>query len=176
MSDRPSRKGCRACLAVAVLAIVAAAALYGPVIRDFWNEGILQTYLFPQRKRAYAGDSVANLKAQHTALMLYHESEGQFPEASGWMDAIENRLRTADMDREEALKKLRRPDLHDQPQAYGYAMNDAASAKYKEDVPEPAKTPLTFETPDTARNAHGPASSGLRGGNAISIEGGLLKL
>lgn len=176
MTDQPRRKGCLACLTIAALAIVAGGAVYGPVIRDFWKEGILQSYLFPEKKRRYEGDTIANLRAQHTALLLYHESEGQFPEASGWMDAIENRLRTADMDKEEALKKLRRPDLQDQPDAFGYAMNDAASARYKEDIPEPAKTPLTFESSNTERNAHGPASGAPKGAHAVSVEGGLLRL
>ncbi|MFN3682302.1 MAG: hypothetical protein ACK41F_00040 [Fimbriimonadaceae bacterium] len=176
MGERPKRRGCRGCLLLGLLAAVAVVAFYGPVVKDFWDRGILQTYLFPQRKREYSGDSIANLKAQHTAMMLYHESEGQFPEASGWMDAISNYLRTADMDKEQSLKKLRRPDLAGRQDAYGYAMNDAAGAQYKDDIPDPAKTPLTFESADTAWNAHGDPEAAPKGSQAISVEGGILRL
>lgn len=176
MTDRPKRKGCRGCLLLVLLAVLAVAAFYGPVVKDFWDRGILQTYLFPQKKRAYSGDSMANLKAQHTAMMLYHESEGQFPEASGWMDAISNYLRTADMDKEQSLKKLKRPDLANAPDAYGYAMNDAAGAKYKDDIPNPAQTPLTFESRDTGWNAHGDPKTAPKGSQAVSVEGGILRL
>jgi hypothetical protein len=124
-----------------------------------------------------------NLKALHTALMLYQESEGQFPDASGWMEAIKMRTQTSDMKEEESIKKFINPLIRPAGAAiFGYAMNDACSKKYNRDIPEPAKTPLIFDSQDTAWNAHGDPAKLLpnpprQGGNfGISVEGSVLKL
>src|SRR5436309_1729398 len=60
-------------------------------------------------KHDYSGTSIDNLRRMQTALLLYNDSEGQFPDSSGWMDAIGNRLETADLNKGEAKKKLIRP-------------------------------------------------------------------
>jgi len=79
-------------------------------------------------ERTYNATNEGNLKALYTALMLYHDSEGQFPQAAGWMDAIKTRIQANDMKPEEAAKKLVNPLAATGAGTYGYAMNDAASA------------------------------------------------
>jgi len=144
----------------------------GQDLQNFWRNGAIGALLFPPPKRKYTAGNETNLKALQTALMLYHESEGQFPQAAGWMDAIEPRIRTFDMELSEAKKKLVRPDLAGKEGEFGYALNDAASGKYKDDVG--GKAILVFESKATARNAHGdPAKD--REGYAIAVDGTLLK-
>ena len=167
---------------VSIIAIVLLIAFTGPgqVIRDLWRNGILQGLMQGGPDRKYAASEQANLKAIYTALMLYHDSEGQFPEARGWMDAIRNRLTTSDMKSEESAKKLIRPDVEGQPGAYGYAMNDRASGKYSKDL-EP-KMPLVFDSKDLSKNAHGnpdallPYPKGSGRNVAIAVDGTILKL
>lgn len=163
-------KARRVLLGCGVLGLAAlgyAAWRFGPAAIDLYRAG----FFSGQQKHAYQGDTLDNLRALHTALMLYHDSEGQFPIAEGWMDAVEPRLRTADLEPDEAAKKLVRPGVQD---GQGYAMNDAASGKYKDDV-EP-KVPLVFESRATGRNAHGdPAKDRLPGGKAIATDGSLLQ-
>lgn len=146
------------------------------VFRDFldvWRAGFFEEV----EPVEYRGASLDNLKAQHTALMLYHDSEGQLPLAAGWMDAIENRLQTRDLKPGEGAKKLVAPSYAGQLGKYGYAMNDACSGKYKDDVASPDTTPLVFESTDAARNAHGdPKNLGRPQGQAISLGGQVLQL
>lgn len=132
-----------------------------------WRDGA-----FSHETHDYVGTSTENLRRIRTALMLYHDSEGQFPDASGWMNAAIDRLQTADLNKGEGLKKLVRPDLLGQDGAYGYAFNDACSRKYKDDVKDP-KTPLVFESTDKAFDAHGDPAK-LRKGLAITIDGTIL--
>lgn len=123
-----------------------------------------------------------NLKAMHMAMMLYHESEGAFPDSSGWMEAVEPRIQVNDMTKSENFKKMISPEFLKEKGKYGYAMNDAASQKYKDDISEPDTTPLIFDSSDLARNAHGtpetllpsPPRNGRNQG--VSISGQILKL
>jgi hypothetical protein len=69
------------------------------------------------------------------------------------------------------MKKLIRPGLSEGQ--FGYAFNDAASGKYKDDLKEPAKTALVFESMETQKNAHGDPAR-LRKGIAISVDGTVL--
>lgn len=117
-------------------------------IREAVSDALSET-----EKRKYNATTEANLKAIYTALMMYHDSEGAFPRAEGWMDAIQGRIVTSDMEGSEAQKKLISPALQGQPGQFGYAMNDKASGKYKDDL-DP-KMPLVFDSSDTAKNAHG---------------------
>ncbi len=152
----------------------------GKAYRDIWSTGAVQAAISGPEKREYNATTDANLRAIHTALMMYHDSEGQFPVAEGWMDAIENRIGTADMDGSETQKKLVSPSLQGQAGQFGYAMNDQASGKYKDDL-DP-KMPLVFDSRETVKNAHGlpekmapqPARDGQNAG--ISVDGTLLKL
>ncbi len=162
----------------AALAFVTYVAyIWGPIALDFIRAGFLEQ----DPKLRYSGTSMDNLKALHTAMMLYHESEGQFPHSDAWMEAVEDRIYIANMKKADARKKLVNPLLPPVPGQFGYAMNDAASAKYKDDVPEPSKTPLLFDSSDTSRNAHGDPKKLLPspprpGGNlGVSIEGAILK-
>ena len=153
------------------------AYLVGPEAASAWRAGFFQR----EARHEYVGTSLDNLKRLHTAMLLYHDSEGQFPNAAGWMDAIENRLQTNDLKPGEGEKKLRNPALPENPEVYGYAMNSLASGKFKDDLPDPAKTILLFDSQNTARNASGdplkdapnPARPG--GNLAITIDGALLK-
>lgn len=175
------KKGCK--ITCGVLAVVAVIALIwaGPVIRDFYNSGILGSQLSGKQMREYQGTSMDNLKALQTALMLYHDSEGQFPDSAGWMDAIKDRIKAGDMTQEEADKKFVNP-LLGKAGEFGYAMNDACSKKYKDDIKDPSKTPLLFDSLSTGWNAHGSPTSLLPkparpGGNlGIAVDGTVLKL
>lgn len=152
------------CLGVFVLIVAGLAIFAGDTVRDLW--GVISAYLERDAKHSYVGTSRDNLKALYTGIMLYHESEGQFPEAAGWMDAVKPYIKTNDLTDEEAMKKFVRPDSG----GYGYGMNDSASAKYKGDLEK--GTVLIFESSDTKWNAHGTPPSGVLG---IQVDGGLTK-
>jgi hypothetical protein len=137
-----------------------------------WRAGFFESKPPPH---AYAGDSKDNLRMMRTALLGYEESEGLFPEAGGWMDAIQNRLKTDDLKKGEGAKKLIRPDLLDQSGKFGYAINDKVGGQYHGDIKDP-KTPLIFESTPTDRNAHGdPATIGKAGGLVITVDGTILE-
>lgn len=140
----------------------------GKDIRNLWSNGTIPSLLFPPANRPYSANAEGNLKAIRTALMLYHDSEGQFPQGAGWMDAIENRMTASDMTGAESKKKLIRPDLANSPNEYGYALNDKASGKYKDDVG--AKTVLVYESKQVERNAHGDAAKD-KSGAGITVDG-----
>lgn len=135
----------------------------GDTIRDLWS--VARELIFKDPKRQYAGTSRDNLKAMYTGMMLYHESEGQFPHAAGWMDAIGNFVQTNDLTPEEAQKKFVRVEG-----GFGYGMNDDASAQYKGDLKK--ETILLFESDDLKRNAHGKPDESALG---IQIDGGFTK-
>ena len=154
---------------------------FGKAFKDFWKHGIIQAAVEQDdQTRRYEASEANNLKAIYTALMLFHDSEGQFPSAKHWMDSIQNRLRTTDMSPQEAAKKLVRPGLPSGGGAYGYAMNDKASEKYNKDLNP--KMPLIFDSRDLKKNAHGdpatllPNPSGRGRNMAIAVDGTLLKL
>ncbi|HMS54266.1 MAG TPA: hypothetical protein PKA27_02605 [Fimbriimonadaceae bacterium] len=149
----------------AIVVVLAGAGLFfGPAIADLWEVG--KAYLEKDEKRTYSASSVENLKALHTAMMLYHESEGQFPVASGWMDALRSRVQTNDLDASEAMKKFVRPGA--KPGEFGYAMNSEASGKYEGDLPK--ETILVFESDDMKWNASAKPTPKDRG---ITISGAL---
>lgn len=146
----------------------------GKALRDIWKTGAVQGMISDEEKLQYNPTSEGNLVAIRTALMLHHDSEGAFPAADKWMDSIENRLLTSNMTKEEAGKKLIRPDLESKPSSFGYSLNDKVAGKYKDDVPP--KTVLVYESKATARNAHGDAEAkGQRVGLAITVDGTILK-
>lgn len=165
-----------------VLAILVAACFPGvrQTVRgvyDLWQKGAFKS----AQKKDYSGTNIENLTALHTALKLFHDSEGQFPDTADWMDAIEPRLKTY-IYGESAMKKLVRPDLLEEEGQYGYALNDACAGKYIDDIPNPDDTPLVFVSTDTGKNAHGDPKTllpnpPLGGGNVgISVSGKILKL
>ncbi|MBL8059634.1 MAG: hypothetical protein JNK63_02835 [Chthonomonas sp.] len=161
------KKGWKWTIGIGLVLLGTIGYLVGPEALSAYRSGFFDK----EKKKLYAGDTVDNLRRLHTAMMLYHDSEGQFPYAAGWMDAIENRLQTNDLVKDEGKKKLHRPEFANSQVQYGYAMNDAAEAKYKDDLPK--ETELIFESKSTERNAHGDAKSG-KTGTAITIEGKLI--
>ncbi len=160
-----------------LVGIVGAGLWVGPTLRDLYRGGFFNSV----GTRQYKGTLDENLKAIRTALMLYHDSEGQFPNSAGWMDAIRTRIRTDDLSGAEAEKKLMDPAYGGKPNVYGFAMNDAASGKYKDDIKD-KKAPLIFESQSTARNAHGDPKKDApnpphRGGDyGITVDGVIVKL
>lgn len=145
---------------------------YGPLFLGLWRHGVFDR---PSEQRAYEGTSIDNLRAMRTALLGFEDSEGQFPAASGWMDAIKNRLRTDDLRKGEESKKLVYPGYLGQEGKFGYALNDAVSGKYHADLKDP-KTILVFESTSTERSAHGePAKVRRPGGIAIAIDGEIIR-
>jgi hypothetical protein len=170
--------GCLGLVAVLVLLILFTPP--GKAIRDLLGTGIVQASLSPKEMEQYHATTEGNLKAIYNALKLYQDSEGQFPDASGWMDAIQNRILVNNMTGEEAQKKLISPAVSATPGQFGYAMNDKASAKYIGDL-DP-KMPLIFDSSNTAKNAHGtpdtllpkPPRSGQNMG--ITVDGTIVKL
>ncbi len=129
------------------------------------------------KQHKYSATSMENLKALYQAVSLYYESEGVLPEASGWMDAAKNYVRTNDLKRGEELKKFVNPRFPAADGVFGYAYNAALSKAYLDEVKDPAKTPMIFESMDTRWNAFGdpkdlqpdPELSG--GNNAVTADG-----
>jgi hypothetical protein len=171
-APRKRRRGCWIAAGILAAILLGAGIFYGPTLLDFWRT--FGDALFKPEKRAYQATSEQNLKAIHQGIMLHHESEGTFPSAAKWMDEIENRLKSNDLAKGEAEKKLVRPDLLGQAGKYGYAINKAAASRYRDDLRDPAKTILVYESKQTTRNAHGdPATD--RDGLAITVDGTILK-
>jgi hypothetical protein len=153
------------------------AALWTPmrVLIDLWS------LIPPARVMVkYNANNEANLKALRLALMAYHESEGEFPDASGWMDAIKSRVKVDNMSSAESDKKFVNPLYPAKTGVFGYALNDAASRKYKGDLKK--NTILIFDSTDTAWNAHGdpvklrPAKPFPGGQVGITVEGSIVRL
>ncbi|MGV3615908.1 MAG: hypothetical protein ACO1SV_11285 [Fimbriimonas sp.] len=158
---------------VVVVALLTAFTPPGKAVQDLWRNGAIQALFFPEPKRTYDATNESNLEALHTALLLYHDSEGQFPAGNGWMDAIQPRIATSDLAKGEAEKKLVRPDLAGQADKFGYALNAKAAGKYKDDVGD-GKTVLIYESKATGRNASGDPVTD-RDGMAVTIDGTILK-
>lgn len=146
-----------------------------------WSHGFIDQYLSPEAARKYNASNEQNLKSLYKAMLQYHESEGQFPQARGWMDGIRSFGAASDLAKGEADKKFVNPEFAGKPGKFGYAMNDAASGKYKGDLKDP-KMPLLFESSDTSRNAHGdpkllmPKPPRAGGNLGIAVDGTILKL
>jgi hypothetical protein len=152
-------------------------------LRAMWRAGAVQAMITPQEMRTYQGTSKENLKALYTAMMLEHDSEGAFPKAAEWMDALKDRLATNDMSLTEAEKKYVNPMAGPaKPGQFGYAMNAALEGKYKDDVKDPDKTLLIFDSSDTSRNAHGDPTellpkSARQGGNlGVTVSGKVVEI
>lgn len=137
----------------------------GPVISAAVRAGFLDQ---AQERTLKAGQTEANLKALHQAIMMYSESEGALPEAAGWMDAAYTRLKTADLKDEEAKKQMKSQEGLADDQ-YGYAMNRALSGKDPFD-PKLKDEPLIFESESKSWNAAGdPVKDRAKGRTAQSI-------
>lgn len=152
----------------------------GKAVRDIWGTGAVQAAMSEPEMRAYHASTETNLKAIYTAMKIYEESEGAFPDSAHWMDAIQSRMVVSDMTDAEAAKKLVTPSLVGKPDQYGYAMNAEASGKFSGDLAP--STPLIFDSSDTKRNAAGspdalsPKPPRAEQNMGISVNGKLLKL
>lgn len=144
----------------------------GDVALDAYRAGFLTT----TKQTEYHGSNEENLKALRTALLLYHDSEGQFPDGAGWMDAISTRLQTADLKPGEGEQKLRRPDAAEGE--FGYGLNKVVSGQYVDDLPEKGKTLLLFESKETQKNAVGDVTDLVRdgGGKGITVDGEIVSI
>lgn len=125
--------------------------------------------------RVYSATSIENLQAIRTALLLYHDNEGQFPVAEGWMEGIQPMLKTNDLSVEEAAKKLVNPGLSDPKGGeHGYSLNQQASAAFRGDLKD--TTILVYESPaDRKRNASGDPSSS-KGNHGITLDGNVVTI
>lgn len=145
----------------------------GDAVRDLLKTGILEKN---EANAKFEGDTVAHLKALHTAAEVFHQSEEKFPEAATWMDDLLPRLKTSDLAQGEAEKKLVRPDLQGKTGEFGYAISTAAQGKYKGDIKD-EKTILFFESTPRSKNASGdPAVDALKGGKAITVKGEIVSI
>jgi hypothetical protein len=118
----------------------------GPVVRDLIKNGFLDRV----DREEYTADRVGNLKALRTALMLYHESEGIFPEANGWVEAIKPRIASNGMSEAEALRKFDNPVTTTKGQIE-YALNPAVAGKFEGDLSSKA-IPLVSESSGSAND------------------------
>jgi hypothetical protein len=173
---RKRRKGCLVVLAVLLLPVVLFPKRIYYTLNAFLDVQ-KAGFLDATKQRKYSASSMENLKALYQAVSLYYESEGVMPHAAGWMDAAKTYVRTNDLKRGEEMKKFVNPRIEGGEGVYGYAFNDALSGVYREDVADPAGTPMIFESSDTAWNAHGEPAAlqpdpELEGGNlAVTAEG-----
>jgi hypothetical protein len=145
----------------------------------FWNTvsvvvRIVEPMVTPMQTRTVSGDSSDRLMAIQTALELYHQSEGHYPDVDGWMEEVERRIRSADLPDEEAKLLLIRPGVEN---GYGFALNEAFAGQYFEDVPNHETTVLVFESSSTNRDAAGaPETAGLPGGIGVTSSGSVKEL
>lgn len=95
-----------------------------------------------------------NLKQLGAAFALYLDANGAYPPADKWMDEITLYLRAGDLPKEEQEKKLRCPDLPYHPDTYGYALFRSLSGKWADEIPEPEKQVVVFDSSNLSRNAN----------------------
>jgi hypothetical protein len=178
MANRKRMKKGFQALGIVVLAL---AAYFGYPIARVALAAVRQGFFEKSQPEKYVSTTQSNLQAIYKGIMLYHDSEGQFPASTGWMDAIQNRIQSGTMTSEEAAKKLVDPSFAGQLGKYGYAMNDAVSQKYLGDLKDKS-TILVFMSSDTGKNAHGvpkrlaPNPPRGNGNFAITIAGKIIPL
>ncbi|MBS1706854.1 MAG: hypothetical protein JST40_13385 [Armatimonadetes bacterium] len=160
-------------IVVLTVSILYAGFRFGPDLVAVYKAGFLDKI----EKREYQASRLGNLEAMQTAMLLYLDSEGAFPPADLWMEAIEPRLKTADLKEGEAAKKMIRPDFEPNSGSYGYAYNTQCAGKYTDDLPQKDKTILIFESTEAKRDAHGdPHTAGLKKGKGITISGDVVEV
>lgn len=160
-------------LAVVGLALLGVVLFYGPTLLDFLRAGFFTS---TPEKQAWHPETEKNLHALYTGMKLQHDSDGVFPDSSQWMEKVQNRVKTETLKKGEEAKKFVDPAAGGAPGVYGFAMNDAASGKYIDDIKD-KKMPLIFQSTETAWNAHGdPAKIGRKGGIGVAVDGTIVKL
>lgn len=165
------KKTIRIVLAVIGVALAVLCWWLSPIIRALFEVGLPTK----TQQRVYEATSIENLQAIRTALLLYHDNEGQFPAADGWMEGIRPMLKTHDLSFDEAAKKLINPAISDlQPGEHGYAMNAEASDAFRGDLKE--TTILIYESPaDRKRNASGDPQNS-KGNHGITLDGNVVTI
>lgn len=152
---RRRRWGLWVALAFFVLILAAlgwALLTYLPLYRELERRGV---FTEPEL-RSYQGTSQENLKALHRALMAYHDSEERFPDAQAWMDAALPYTRTSDLKEDEERKKFQNPLIRPGgTDVYGYGFNEALAGKFVDDIADPERTVLIYDSQETGWNAHG---------------------
>lgn len=157
----------RVVLVVLSVALVVGAAFLIPVARLALVAN-RQGFFESSKPKDYLADRERNLDAIRVALNLTYESEGQFPEADKWMDALFTRMKTDDLTESSAKEKFHRPDVP--AGKFGYAFNRAAAGKIKKDLPP--GTVLVYECTQADWNASGdPGADRIPDGRAITVEG-----
>ena len=165
------KKWVMATLAIVILALAYGAYWLYPTVRD-----LLSLVPKDSPKQGWTPDTEKNLSALYVAMKAAHDSDGTFPKSDGWMDKLLPRLRTNTLKQGAENEKFVDPAAGGKPGEYGFAMNDAASEKYIDDIKD-KETPLVFQSTDTKWNAHGdPAKIGRKGGIGISVEGKIVRL
>jgi hypothetical protein len=151
------------------LLLVGLAVWVGPVLVAAKRAGLLDA----TEAEKYQPSREANLKAIATALNLVHDSDGAYPKAENWMDAIGNRLQRNGMTPAEAQSKLTRPGLDPAAGQFGYAYNRKVAGKYRDDLPNKDEF-LVTESRTLTRNfaSDGNLESELWG---VTVQGKLVK-
>lgn len=160
------------CSVVGVV-LIALALFYGPTLLNLSKAGFFSS---APEKQAWHPDTEKNLKALYTGMKLQHDSDGVFPNSAQWMEKVQNRVKTETLKKGDEAKKFVDPAAGGAPGVYGFAMNDAASEKYIDDIKD-KKMPLIFESTETGWNAHGdPAKIGRKGGIGVAVDGSIVRL
>ncbi len=165
---------------VTLVVVVVAVAVGGPwlyqasrVYFDAKKAGLLDDV----QTEKYRASRENNLKAIREALMQAAESDGQFPEASKWMDTAMIRLKTSDITPDEAKDKLRIPGRSGGKTDFGYAFNDEMEGKDPSALKDKADTILVYESQQNVWNAHGdPKTDGRKGGKGVTVAGTIVEL
>ncbi|MEQ1821494.1 MAG: hypothetical protein ABL949_03205 [Fimbriimonadaceae bacterium] len=153
-----------------LIAITIEATVTWSGVFSLFRNGFAQALVKP-KKEEYEGSTEENIKALRTALLLYHDNEDQFPDASGWMDAIKNQLKSNNLKPDEELKKFKVDGVG--PTEYGFAFTASASKKNKSEL-KPDEV-LVYVSKDRVWNAHGkPNEQG--SGLAITVDGKILRI
>lgn len=159
------------CGVVAAVVLIFGGWWLYPTVRD-----ILKLVPADRPKQGWTPDTEKNLKALYTGMKLQHDSDGQFPKSSAWMDKVINRVKSETLKTGAEKEKFVDPAAGGKPGEYGFAMNDLASEKYIDDLKD-KKMPLIFQSTDASWNAHGdPAKIGRPGGIGMAVDGTIVKL
>lgn len=143
----------------------------GKTLSDASKAGLLDE----TKTEKYQASRDNNLKAIHRALMLAADSDGEFPEATKWMETALIRLKTSDISEDEAKEKLKIPGLG--PTEFGYALNTVFGKAHPGEIKVKSDAILVYESKDASWNAHGnPETDGRDGGKAVTFGGEIISL
>ena len=129
---------------------------YGHVVQILKDTGAIKdTTVAPPQDAPATASSAQNLKDLYAAFSQYAGSnEGVLPPAEKWM---ENEDLKGYIQKDEWLHDPAVSTGHDEK--FGYAYNDAVAGKKLKEIPDAAKTPLLYESSNTAKSAHDAVTS-----------------